>query len=151
MNRTRFQTQMEITFDRLRKLNSTKGHDYAGDEDALSNFKRDTERLQKIAVRDPVLAKWYIYFSKHYDALMTFLEEGAVASEPIEGRIDDLHLYLHLLTGMIIEQEDQAAHDAGIPTIEELHTMSKPCYADTHCGRVIEHSSSAEPGDAIPF
>jgi hypothetical protein len=86
-------------------INDKKGHDYAGDGDALANFKKDDERLRKIVQNDPVLAKWYIYFDKHYEAVMTFLEEGDVKSEPIEGRIHDAILYLFLLLGLIEEKK----------------------------------------------
>ena len=97
---------MQQQFDRLLELNNVKGHDYAGDEDALSNFKQDAERIRKIAANNPVFAKWYTYFDKHWQAILTFLEEGDVKSEPIEGRIDDALLYLFLLRGLIEEAKE---------------------------------------------
>lgn len=105
MNRAEFRDLMQHTYDQIVELNSTKGHDYAGEEDALANFKRDQERIAKIAANDPVLLKWYVYFSKHLDAIFTFLEEGEVKSEPVEGRINDAILYLYLLLGLIREKE----------------------------------------------
>lgn len=106
MNRTAFQELMHEQFGRLLDINNTKGHDYAGDEDALDNFKRDEERIAKIAANNPHLLKWYVYFEKHLGAIMTYLEEGDVKSEPINGRIDDVLLYLFLLRGLIEEQRE---------------------------------------------
>jgi hypothetical protein len=116
MTRDEFQELMRSQFDRLIEINTTKGHDYAGDEDALDNFKRDDERIAKIAKNNPHLLKWYVYFEKHHGAVMTFLEEGDVKSEPIEGRIDDCLLYLFLLRGLIEDhRRDQLPED---PTLE---------------------------------
>lgn len=104
MNRSEFQALMDEQYQRLKDINNTKGADYAGDEDALANFKRDQARMAKIATANPLLLKWYVYFEKHLGAVMTFLEEGDVKSEPIEGRIDDCLLYLFLLRGLIEDQ-----------------------------------------------
>jgi hypothetical protein len=104
MNRTEFEELLTAAQQRVLAINQTKGHDYAGDEDALANFKKDNERLQRIAANDPTYAKWYVYFDKHLSAIFTFLEEGDVKSEPIEGRIDDAVLYLELLRGLIVER-----------------------------------------------
>jgi hypothetical protein len=65
-------------------INKTKGHDYAGEEDALSNFKRNADRLGLTPIQ-----VWGVYFHKHLDAIETYVREGGVASEPIEGRIQD--------------------------------------------------------------
>lgn len=104
MTRDEFLALLDADFAEIRRINETKGHDYAGDADALSNFKRDDERVRKIALNDPALLKWYVYFHKHLDAIFTFLEEGDVKSEPIDGRIFDAVLYLELLKGLIVER-----------------------------------------------
>jgi hypothetical protein len=126
MKRSDFQALMQEQFDRLLEINSTKGHDYAGDDDALDNFKRDGERIRKIAANDPVYAKWYVYFEKHHGAVMTFLEEGDVKSEPIEGRIDDCLLYLFLLKGLIVERR-QKADDVDLEaSVQVIGTPRRP-------------------------
>jgi cyclopropane fatty-acyl-phospholipid synthase-like methyltransferase len=79
-------------------INKTKGHDYAGEEDALSNFKRNADRLGLTPIQ-----VWGVYFHKHLDAIETYVREGGVPSEPIEGRIQDAILYLYLLRGLISE------------------------------------------------
>jgi hypothetical protein len=104
LTRDEFLAMLRDDHARIIAINQTKGHDYAGDRDALANFKRDNERIAKIAANDPVLLKWYVYFSKHLDAIFTFLEEGDVKSEPVDGRLDDAILYLHLLRGLIHEK-----------------------------------------------
>lgn len=115
MNRAEFQKLVGEQWDRIVEINNTKGHDYAGDDDALANFKADEERLRKILeAHGPHFLKWYIYFEKHYSAVMTFLEEGDVKSEPIDGRIDDVLLYLLLLSGLIHEEREKKS---------ELETM----------------------------
>lgn len=100
MNRVDFIGMMETHFDMLVDINRKKGHDYAGEEDALSNFKRHAENL---GLRPEQI--WAVYFSKHADAVMTYCREGAVASEPIEGRIHDALLYLFLLLGLVEEKK----------------------------------------------
>ena len=100
MNRQVFQMLMEKEFHRLVETNNTKGHDYAGDDDALDNFKRMGRRFGLTKFQ-----AWGIYAGKHWDAIETFIREGAVQSEPIEGRIHDLILYGFLLLGLITEDE----------------------------------------------
>ena len=99
MQREQFLKLMDETYDVLKGLNQTKGHDYAGDDDALNNFKSAGERVGL----DPIQV-WGIYFLKHIAAIETFVKEGNVKSEPIEGRVQDAILYLFLLLGLIAEQ-----------------------------------------------
>jgi len=96
MTRDQFLELLEREHQQIVEINKTKGHDYAGDSDALSNFKRNADRLGLTPIQ-----VWGVYFHKHLDAIETFVREGAVASEPIEGRIRDAILYLHLLHGLI--------------------------------------------------
>lgn len=112
MNREEFDRFRDEHYDTLCGINRAKGKDYAGDEDALANFKQDRDRIQKIAERSPHLLKWYVYFDKHLQALFSFLENGDVASEPIEGRIHDLIVYEFLLLGLIEDHTRQAAAPA---------------------------------------
>lgn len=109
MRRDRFQKVWDATDNRCRKINKTKGNDYAGDEDAFRNFKEVAARTGQ----DP-LKVWLTYFSKHVMAVETFVQDGQVESEPIEGRIDDCITYLHLLHGMIEERKESPK----VPPIE---------------------------------
>ncbi len=101
MNRSEFQDRMRQQFQTILDLNSTKGHDYAGDDDAVDNFKRHARNLGV----SPILI-WGVYASKHWDSILTFIREGDVKSEPIEGRILDLILYLFLLSALIEDMDE---------------------------------------------
>lgn len=105
MERKYFTARLKEYFESILKLNETKGNDYSGNEDVFANFKRNVQRLGL----EPYEV-WSVYFFKHLDAIETWLRDGEVKSEPIEGRIDDAILYLLLLRGMISEGE----HSSGI-------------------------------------
>ena len=49
------------------------------------------------------LQVWAIYFYKHIAAIETYVKNGSVSSEPIEGRIADAINYLILLRALIEE------------------------------------------------
>jgi hypothetical protein len=96
MNRREFSEFRDKHYAEIAAINDAKGKDYAGDEDALANFKA--------AARDLGLTPfqvWSVYHHKHQSAIDSFIREGKVESEPIEGRIHDAILYLFLLLGLI--------------------------------------------------
>lgn len=103
MTRNEFQELMDRVYAKLKELNNTKGHDYAGDSDALANFKKHGADLGLTPEQI-----WGVYAGKHYDAIRTFIREGDVASEPIQGRIEDMLLYLFLLYGLVVEKKESA-------------------------------------------
>lgn len=78
-----------------------KGHDYAGEGDRLSNFKRVGE-----AIGQDALTAWAVYALKHVDAILTYVRERKVASEPIRGRLLDLANYCILGAALIKESEE---------------------------------------------
>lgn len=100
MKWSQFEKIRDNTLKEIRELNQTKGRDYAGAEDAFNNFKTNAKRTGLT-----VFQVWSIYFLKHENALETFIRDGKVQSEPIEGRINDMILYLLLLRGMIEEEK----------------------------------------------
>lgn len=107
MTRTDFTALMERHYQEIQELNRRKGKDYAGDQDALSNFKRtaDLNGLTPYQV-------WGVFANKHWDAINSFIRNnGQVESEPIESRVHDVIVYLFLLLGLIEEQtaKDDAA------------------------------------------
>jgi hypothetical protein len=72
-----------------------KGHDYreGNDDDLLHNFRTVGEDMNLSPEK-----VWYIYASKHWKAIKTFIKEGGQSeSEPIDGRIKDMIVYLLLL------------------------------------------------------
>ena len=82
-----------------------KGHDYTmGNPDRLHNFK-----TVGAAIDLPPLKVLFTYFFKHYTAFASYVKFGKVESEPIEGRIMDLIVYLLLAHKMIKEQARENA------------------------------------------
>lgn len=103
MKRSEFVEMMDAEYAAITEINRTKGHDYAGDEDALANFKRNAAALGLTPAQ-----VWGVYAGKHWDAITTFVREGDVKSEPIDGRLHDLILYSFLLLGLIREARENA-------------------------------------------
>lgn len=113
MNSGQLMYLAEETFERVRSLQRTKGKDYAGEDDALSNFK---DAAAGLGVGPMTI--WTVYAHKHWSAIVSFCKNGQTESEPIMGRIDDLITYLVLLKGLIVEAQGEDASPA------------KPVYSD---------------------
>lgn len=77
----------------------TKGAEYT-QGDRLDNFKRIGKELGL----DPKAVLW-VYLKKHLDSIASYIKNGKVYSEPIEGRILDARVYLALLRGLIEEEK----------------------------------------------
>lgn len=105
------ETLLRQAADRKLKLRTNKGQEYTrGDDDVLANFKRVGAGVGIIPLK-----VWWIYFHKHVDALANFIRTGAEASdEGIEGRIDDLQVYLDLGRGLIKEHKDAKAAEKAL-------------------------------------
>lgn len=101
MNRSEFTELVKQEFNHILEINQTKGKEYASEADALSNFYRRSEELG-ISPK----AVWAVFAGKHWDSIMHYCKEGKVLSEPIEGRIRDLILYLLLLEGLAREESN---------------------------------------------
>jgi len=103
VNQEQFKLLVDKTVDSTAKLLVTKGEEYAGSADRLANFKRGAA----LTGATPLQVA-FIYASKHYDALATFIRKDAAGtvqqlSEPIEGRLDDLINYCILMKAIIEE------------------------------------------------
>lgn len=103
MDREQFSEFRDRHYAAIAAINDKKGKDYAGDEDALANFKAAAEQLGL----DPKQI-WAVYAHKHWSAVMSYVKHGQVESEPIEGRIHDVILYCFLLLGLIHDDEKAA-------------------------------------------
>ena len=79
-----------------RELLIKKGMEYSGKEDRHANFKRLAVQLKL----SPEKILW-VYFTKHIDGILSFINGDYQGSEPIKGRIEDARNYLALLGGMI--------------------------------------------------
>jgi hypothetical protein len=85
-------------------LQHVKGQEYSGDVDRLRNFRRAADEL---GLRQEVI--WRVYAGKHWDAITTYVADLVVdrareRSEPIEGRVLDLIVYLLLFLAMCEER-----------------------------------------------
>lgn len=102
MSREQFQDIAHKTMKELQHLSETKGREYTrGGADALDNFRRHGERYGV-----PSELVWAIYAGKHWDAIETYVRDvtegtSRQRSEPIEGRINDMILYLLLFKGIL--------------------------------------------------
>lgn len=103
MNNEDFTILVNGTIAATGSLLVSKGAEYAGTADRLSNFKRGAN----LTGATPLQVA-FIYASKHYDSLSTFIRKDAsgepqALSEPIAGRLDDLINYCILMKAIIQE------------------------------------------------
>jgi len=102
---------IDLFLDDCFKTMREKGHDYreGNDTDLLHNFRTVGEDMDL-----PPEKVWYIYASKHWKAIKTFIkEEGQSESEPIEGRIKDMIVYLLLLYRRAQEMKKKPERSTG--------------------------------------
>jgi hypothetical protein len=101
-----------------------KNKDYASDQDVTANFKRLADRL---GVSPMVI--WSVYFTKHIDAILSYVKNGQAASEPIDKRFVDAANYLVLGMALIGEEEKKIASPPapGVSSIEDA--SAKRCSA----------------------
>jgi len=101
----KFNILIEKTFDEIKKLSKLKGGEYSGDDDRLANFRRNGTALSL-----PMETIWAVYAAKHWDALMQYVSDlntgiARTRMESLEGRCDDLIVYLLLFKAMLSEKE----------------------------------------------
>lgn len=97
---------VEETVDKINELAKKKGGEYAGDIDRLANFRRNGERLGL-----PMEVIWAVYCNKHIDAVNQYIADLNSGKErdrlePIEGRVDDILVYLILFKAMLRERSE---------------------------------------------
>lgn len=102
----RYAKLIEETLFKVIELGKLKGGEYAGDDDRLANFRRNGTALGL-----PMETVWAIYYNKHHDAVMQYIKDlqhgkERVRLETIEGRVDDLIVYLLLFKAMVEERND---------------------------------------------
>lgn len=113
----RYRELLEETVAEIKKLGTLKGGEYAGDFDRLANFRRNGQNLGL-----PMETVWAVYAGKHWDALMQFIQDSRNGTkrerlEGLEGRVDDLLVYLILFKCMLDERNR--------PEITHKHTEVK--------------------------
>lgn len=81
-----------------------KGKDYAGEEDALDNFKRNAEKLGLTKYQ-----VWAVYAGKHIDSIFNSIKYSPdypqVESEPMRERVKDVIVYMTILQALMEENE----------------------------------------------
>lgn len=110
---------IEQSMSEIVKLGSLKGGEYAGDTDRLANFRRNGIQLAL-----PMETVWAVYYNKHHDAVMQFIQDLNSGKkrdrlEGIEGRVDDMLTYLILFKCMLVERNRPSA----TPVSDEIHSM----------------------------
>lgn len=135
MKRSEMPILISETMKVVTELNRLKGGEYAGDDDALANFRRNA-----LALGITMETCWAVYAGKHWDALQQWIKDLNTGKkrermEGIEGRIDDLITYLILFKGIHRERMD-ARQEVSTPTDTEkeiitngsiTYTYVKPC------------------------
>lgn len=145
-------TRQEVAelFDRVYKelseLREAGQKEYAHDEgNAFANFERVADRLG--LSRDAVLL---VYLLKHIDGITAFVRGHRSQREDVRGRIKDAIVYLHLLYGMI-EEDEAGLSDPRI--LECSHAEVEVHYGDNYtfksicksCRKVLEQGVYGAP------
>lgn len=107
----RFDQLIAETVKEIQKLSSLKGGEYAGDDDRLANFRRNAQALGL-----PMESIWAVYCAKHWDAVMQYIQDQNTGKtrarlESIEGRVDDIIVYMILFKAML-DENAQSKDDA---------------------------------------
>lgn len=117
MERAEFNQIIKETFDSIEKLNSTKGREYAREEEVFADF---TETATAVGITPDQALQTYA--TKHWRAIQSYAKREQVLSEPIEGRIDDLILYMILYKAMIRARSQQVQNVVGRGTFDPTPT-----------------------------
>jgi hypothetical protein len=124
MSPKQFDSLVEDTFSKLKKLIDLKGGEYAHDAERFENFIRNGKRLDLHR-----LTIWAVYFNKHVDAINSFVagvQSGKIreSSEPIQGRFEDALVYLLLGLGMVEESLKSNEPRTFDKTVQEILNAS---------------------------
>lgn len=122
-----FDILTDLLLGEVRLMRDTKGKEYTDGLERFDNFNRLAAELDL-----PRLKVWQVYFTKHMDAIRSYIRTGQTHStEPIRGRIVDAITYLTLLAGMIeedIQKEYPVAHS--LKVLDECIAQGLPSAAD---------------------
>lgn len=111
MTRDKVAKVMEKVVSEIAALREAGQKEYAGgEENAFGNFERIANEIK--IDRKKVL---WTYAMKHKDGIASFLNGHTSQRESVEGRINDLIVYLILLRAMI--EEDSAEVTGALPPL----------------------------------
>lgn len=114
MKKHEFAELMNRVFtNEINKLREAGQKEYAGGEasDAFTNFNKLADEMG--SDRKKVL---WTYAMKHKDGIAAFLRGEVSQRESVEGRINDLIVYLFLLRGMIEEEKPKPTTTTTLPS-----------------------------------
>jgi hypothetical protein len=113
MTKEKLDKLVNDALERRRALAEQKGKEYTqGNEDRLANFRAAAQAVLPflkpgMSDEQQMFVVWTIFFNKHYDAVKSFFKHGReFSNEGVEGRIDDMQVYLDLLRGMVHELKE---------------------------------------------
>ena len=100
MNNTQREQIFKEIWDKCLEIRKSKGVDYSGKIDVLSNFKKSGAKYN-ISPEKALL----ILMDKHFQAIDSYVNSGQLKGEGIEEKIIDQINYLGLLLCLIKENE----------------------------------------------
>ena len=111
MTREELIRNLRDLFDNIIKTAEAKNKDYAMNNNAFANFEIVGNMLQMANedIKDGKYLCWLVYFTKHYISVLNYLRTRESHTEPIEGRIVDMIVYLGILYNML--KEDRRGND----------------------------------------
>lgn len=141
----RYSGLIERTFEKVRELGRLKGGEYSGDDDRLANFRRNAKDLGL-----PYEAIWRVYAAKHWDAVGQYIRDivnGTTRErmEGLDGRVDDLIVYLLLFKAMLEEKNEGRLWREKEDTIGELKAKAARVLGDEHAGRLFKPGPGPNP------
>ena len=125
MDRPTFCHLLDSEFERIRELNATKGVEYSGHADVLSDFRAVAEATG-VSQEQALMT----YATKHWRAINSYAKLGEVKSEPIEGRVRDLILYMLLFLGMIDDDRHEFPLSTHAETLRRERIEEGASYGD---------------------
>lgn len=106
MTQDQMKQVMVRVFAECQTLRDAGQKEYAGGEESFGNFNRLAGLLG--INRKAVLM---VYFTKHFDGIMSYVRGHRSQREDVRGRINDAIVYLCLLRGMVEEEEANVQKD----------------------------------------
>lgn len=106
MNWEEYEKSIDSLFYLCKTIIKSKGYTYAHGENPLGNFNRLSQILG--IDRKRILL---IYFYKHLDAIIAYINGQREDTEDIKSRIADAINYLAILYTMIMEDERNGSED----------------------------------------
>jgi hypothetical protein len=146
---SQWEALLQETFSRIRALAALKGGEYSGDLDRLANFRQGAEDQGLLPEQ-----VWRVYAGKHWDAIGTYIRDLAqgvtrLRLEGLEGRADDLIVYLILFKAMLEERSVpkvlpegfRESADTPVTCTHQWHRLTRFVDTCVFCNAMRDHRS----------